>query len=132
MNRCEVKWIDDGERWRCPVCDRPARRPLSTPIRECLGAPAEPLVYNDLSAGPCIHRGETLREEPCEFCGHRDKLVPIFACNSPDRPAAEVSEARWAYKQPRRETCGGCASYEPVSAAGTSDDRPARDASDAG
>ncbi len=30
---------------------------------------------------PCFHRGEVLREVPCQLCGGRDRLIPIFACD---------------------------------------------------
>lgn len=101
-----------GAGFRCPNCKAPHRldRKGRVPWRQCEGTG---LVFNDLSRGPCIHRGEMLRTEPCQFCGGRDKLIPIFACNASDGPAPEVSETRWGHAQPRRETCGGCGSYEP-------------------
>lgn len=68
------------------------------------------LVFNDLSAGPCVHRGELVAIEGCQLCGQRGKPVETFRCLHPD-VATVVSEARWRVEQPRKLTCGGCGLY---------------------
>jgi hypothetical protein len=120
MTLCQVEWIDEGTRWRCPVCDRPARRPPGTPIRNCLGAPAEPPVWNDLSRGPCLKRGALVAIESCQLCGQREKPVETFLC-LPDGgchgPPPIVSEEQHAHAQtltPRRLVCRWCARYQPA------------------
>lgn len=109
---CE--FVPSGGRLTCTACGRPLPAKIKqAPLRECRGpnaAPAEPPIFNDLSRGPCEHRGPLVAIEGCELCGQRGKPVETFRCAKHD---IVTSEQRFRHAQPRKLTCGGCEFYAP-------------------
>ena len=82
---CQLKPIaieGDKTRYKCKECGRPLAVVSSVPVerirRQCKSD--EPTAPADVVAA-CIHRGApTGLEHPCEPCGTRGKMEPVYAC----------------------------------------------------
>lgn len=121
-----------GDRLVCRKCTTSLPGTLKQPVgRKCVVVtPGEEPggQRNDRSAtGPCRYEGEPAGKVDCRTCAGAVQ-IKTFACNCPH---VAQPRAAWSEKALPEDVakCGGCSFY--VSAAGTSADPPARDASGA-
>jgi hypothetical protein len=118
MKLCE--WEEKGNRLVCRDCPQTTRIVRPYPIAACDGK-GEGLVFNDLSLGPCVHRGALVAIERCRIGCQREKRVETFLC-LPDPgchgPAPIASETQFSHAQTlnrRREVCVRCVRYVGLS-----------------
>ena len=99
----------------CPICKVPPKDYPSAKITRACGEAAiqaireRALLVPPPKRGPCVHRGEKIRDQECATCGGNVRIF-VFAC--PIKTACSVEKPL-----PGVACCAICPSYEPISSA---------------